>query len=114
MLRFALLLVASLFATASNAQTSVTRNCVTLTCTMQADVTVAATGCRLFDGAAQIAEVARVGTTCTWPARNFTAGVHVLTSRAYNADGESGASNSITLTSAIPVPPPAPTNLRFQ
>ncbi len=115
MIRFALILVAALFATAANAQTSVTRNCVTQSCTLVADVAANAVGCRAFDGGVQWGgDVAKVGTTCTFAPRNFSAGVHVLTMRAYNADGESADSLPLTLTSAVPNPPAPPTNLRFQ
>ncbi len=113
MLRFLLVAFLALVALPAAAQTSVTRNCVTLTCSVVGDVTTVADGCRLYDGAAQIAQVARSGASCPFPARNFAAGVHVLTMTAYNADGESAASPAVTLTSRVPTPPPAPTNLRI-
>ncbi len=115
MKRILLAAIFALCATGVQAQTSVTKNCVTLSCTLVADVTAAATGCRAFDGGVQFGgDVVKVGSTCTFPARNFSAGVHVLTMRAYNADGESADSLPLTLTSAVPNPPAPPTNLRFQ
>jgi len=113
MKRILLAVVLALCATGVQAQSSVTKNCVTLTCTLVADVAANATGCRAYDGGVQFGDVAKIGTTCTFPARNFTAGVHVLTMRAYNADGESADSLPLTLTSAVPNPPAPPTNLRF-
>ena len=120
MLRFALVALLALFATAANAQ-----NCVTATCTLVMDWSPApapnngiATQCRLREGAA-ILETRAIGafgsSACTFTARNFTAGAHTVSGTVLDASGTESAAVSLTFTSvAPPGPPAAPTNLRFQ
>lgn len=84
------------------------RDCVNAPCTIVSDpfptTEPQPTGCRLYDGAALIAEAPLVNGACRFD-RVFASGIYSLTARAFNVTEESAPSNVVALRSVALGPP---------
>jgi hypothetical protein len=114
-----LTLAALVFAVSAAAQVTTTRDCQTTACSFVTDAYPDGeqpVTCRLYNrGTVIVAETPSLVDAsngrryCWFPSVTLTWGVYLLTARGIGAAGqESGDSNWIDLTSAVPPPPPPP------
>lgn len=112
------ILLAVLFAFVAPAVAGqVVRDCVTSTCTVRVDDVVAPavvpTLCRLYNGAAMIAETPAVPPYACTITRNYPAGTYSLTMRYATTTQESPPSNVLAFESRAAILP-TPSGFRFQ